>query len=232
MKDSKLEVSGMDTKWASLYLALTCSQAEITRSCLADVVPSRRYKFGQRPGIENVSDESPGAWKWFKAPETYTEEDKRRLLGKLVEVAVRTTFETHFYQWGGRLYRQKKGGAIGLRATGTVAKVAMEDWLRRLHDLLLTQGANVLLLTKYVDDILGIISCFKRGTRWVDGSLRHTAEAEEEDTRNQKSKQEVTLEALRQMANSLTPYLSFTGEVSVGGEPIPVLDTNIWYGPN
>ena len=42
VKDSKLEVSGMDPKWASLYLALLCTQAEITCSCLADIVPSRR----------------------------------------------------------------------------------------------------------------------------------------------------------------------------------------------
>ena len=83
-----------------------------------------------------------------------------------------------------------------------------------------------------MDDILGIVTCFRGGTRWINGRLQHSEEEEEKDAREGKSKQEVTLEALKEMANSLTPYLRFTGEVSLNGQPIPVLDTQIWYGDN
>ena len=143
VQESKLEVSGIDYKWASMYIALTCTQAEINQCSLEDVVPVRRYRTGARPQVENVSDSSPGSWRWYRDPSHYSREDRRRLLGKLVEVAVRTTFETHFYQWGGRIYRQGRGGAIGLKATGSVAKVAIEDWIQRLHQLLLDQGNKV-----------------------------------------------------------------------------------------
>ena len=41
------------------------------------------------------------------------------------------------------------------------------------------------------------------------------------------------MDTLIGIANSITPYLKFTGETSEGGKPIPVLDTMIWYGePN
>ena len=69
---------------------------------------------------------SPYSWKWYRSPADYSQEDERRLVGKLVQIVVRATFETHFYRWGPRIYRQVKGGAIGLKATGVVAKVAME----------------------------------------------------------------------------------------------------------
>ena len=195
-----------------------------------NIVPSRRCRTGPRPQVDNVSSTSPESWKWHRDPSKYTMEDERRILGKLVEVAVRTTFETHFYQWGGKVFRQRRGGAIGLKATGSVAKVAMEDWIGRLHSLLLEQGAKVYLLTKYVDDVLGIVNCVERGTRWKGGSLTHTEEDEAEDLRQGRSRQEVTLEVLKGMANTLTPFLKFTGEVAMPGSPIPVLDTLVWYG--
>ena len=65
------------------------------------------------------------------------------------------------------MYRQKRGGAIGPKASGSVAKVSMEDWIQRVHQLLLDQEAKVYLLSKCVDDVLGIVDCVERGTRWV-----------------------------------------------------------------
>ena len=59
--------------------------------------------------------------------EKFTDAEKRKLLGRVVEVAVRTTSNTHYYKWAGEICRQSRGGAIGLKATGVVAKVAMED---------------------------------------------------------------------------------------------------------
>ena len=40
----------------------------------------------------------------------------------------------------------------------------------------------------------------------------------------------MTLRILTEVANTITPYLKFTGEASERGKPIPVLDTQIWYG--
>ena len=66
-------------------------------------------------------------WKWPKPPQKFTEEEKRQILGKLVENAVKMTFNSHFYKWEGKIYQQMKGGPIGLKASGSVAKIAIGD---------------------------------------------------------------------------------------------------------
>ena len=45
-----------------------------------------------------------------------------------------------------------------------------------------------------------------------------------------RTRSEVTLEILLQIANEVMPYLKFTGETAIGRKGIPVLDTTIWYG--
>ena len=46
-----------------------------------------------------MNKNSRNSWKWPKAPSKYTDEDKRQIIGKEVEIAVRYAFDTHFYQW-------------------------------------------------------------------------------------------------------------------------------------
>ena len=40
----------------------------------------------------------------------------------------------------------------------------------------------------------------------------------------------LTSDVLRQMANHIYGFLRFTEEASQGGQPIPVLDTEMWVG--
>ena len=42
----------------------------------------------------------------------YSESDKRKLMAKGLEVAVRTMYDTHLFSWGGRVYHQLHGGPI------------------------------------------------------------------------------------------------------------------------
>ena len=47
------------------------------------------------------------------------------------------------------------------------------------------------------------------------------------------SRDELTLDILKQIADSLIPFLKFTGECSKEGTPIACLDTQLWMGfPN
>ena len=43
-----------------------------------------------------------------------TDKEKRRVVAKVVEIGIRTTFRNHLYQWGGEFYVQREGGPIGL----------------------------------------------------------------------------------------------------------------------
>ena len=101
MEEASLNIVGVDYVWAGLYIALNSSQGDVYTSGLDGIIPYRRFNYGPRPGIDNVNKNSKNCWKWPKDQMKYSEEEKTRLLGKVVEIAVKCTFETNFYQWEG-----------------------------------------------------------------------------------------------------------------------------------
>ena len=128
IKETKVKYEGVDYRWAGKYIALTCTPKEIEESGLYDIVPVRKYKPGTRPGItgaEAMSRKKEGAeeenaTKWSFRRILFTEKEKKMLLAKVVEIAVKTTFRNHLYQFEGKTYIQAEGGSIGLRLTGVV----------------------------------------------------------------------------------------------------------------
>ena len=58
----------------------------------------------------------------------------------------------------------------------------------RQNEFMLVQGAEEHLLIKYLDDILGVVTCFKMGKRRKIGERKHTEEDEEKDAREGRSK--------------------------------------------
>ena len=93
-------------------------------------------------------------WVWRQDPGTYTEIQKRRIIARVVQCVVEATFNTHVYKWAGQIFQQSRGGPIGLRASGTLAKAAMEEWIRKYQAKLESLGVKVHLLRKYVDDVV------------------------------------------------------------------------------
>ena len=147
-----------------------------------------------------------------------------------MEIMILTTFRSHFYKWGDKIHQQRKGGPIGLRASGVVAKVVMELWIREMKQRMENAGFEVFLIKKYVDDVLVVCSKTRRGHRLVDGRLERSCESFGHDVREKLCEDQKTLEILIKLANSVMPFLKFTGEASKNTEGIPVLDTTVWIG--
>ena len=97
----------------------------------------------------------------------YTEEEQKVLLSKVVQVALEATFSNHIYQYQNNLYRQSKGGGIGARITGVVARVVMDLWMDLIQQNLKENGIKIYLLTKYVDGINVATSLISKGKEWV-----------------------------------------------------------------
>ena len=68
-------------------------------------------------------------------------------------MALETIFSNHIYQCQNKLYRQCKGGGIGARITGVVARVIIDIWMDLMSTYLKENNVITYLLTKYVDDI-------------------------------------------------------------------------------
>ena len=102
-------------------------------------------------------------------------------MAKVTEVLIRVTFSEHYYNWGGSVRRQQKGGAIGLHGTGSVARTTMDVWIQRYGLLLAKHGVTVHLLRKYVDDVLIICNNLQLGSRWKAGKVSCDEEDRLED---------------------------------------------------
>ena len=107
-------------------------------------------------------DDKKQRWRFQKAPTQYSKEEVSLVISLFVENLVKITFKSHLYLWKGKVWRQTEGGPIGLRATGSCAKVVMDDWMAKFRKKLEENGVEVFLLTKYVDDVLVIA----RNVQW------------------------------------------------------------------
>ena len=98
-----------------------------------------KEEFGQEelPGFEEgggvigtiLEDQESGEGtetKWIPIGREYTDREGKILVAKVIMVAIETSFGEHIYEFGGELYKQLEGGAIGVRLTGEVAKLIMD----------------------------------------------------------------------------------------------------------
>ena len=77
-----------------------------------------------------------------------------------------------------------KGGPIGLKTSGSVAKIAMDIWLREYRKRLEKTRFKVWLLQKYIDDVVFVCSMAKRGHMLVNGILEKDCDTFSEESRN------------------------------------------------
>ena len=78
--------------------------------------------------------------------------EKKRIFGKMLELAVRTVMENHVYQHYGRFYKQSRGMPIGLRLSGVVAELIMNCWLEKVEMLIVKNSLGMYMNDVYVDD--------------------------------------------------------------------------------
>ena len=95
----------------------------------------------------------------------YTNKEKKMLIAKHLMIRIRVAFKNHIYWYHGDLFKQLKGGAIGARLTGVVARVVMDKWEQRLREVLRSNLVKTYLLGKYVDDVNLATSIIGKGYR-------------------------------------------------------------------
>ena len=152
------------------------------------------------------------------------------LLATVVQCIVRTIFQTHVYQFGGKVFHQKQGGPIGLRATGAISRIVMGDWDLRLKDALNKVNVGVEEAGRYVDDIRLWMKSIKLGWRWDGKDLVFRKEWQEEEEGQTISRTRKTAEVVGQIMNSLSSHISITTETheDFPSRTLPTLDTQLW----
>ena len=181
---------------------------------------------GQTTGLKKLT------YKWT-TPKPLTDKQKRRVIGCVIQIVVLAIFKNHCYQFRGRLYRQSKGGPIGLRLTSIVARIVMDSWAAKVLFKLDLAGANIYAFMKYVDDVNVVLTTMRKGLRWVGDSLVWTEEAETEDELTNHSAEKLTMTRVREAAESVFPWLQFTVDLPEDHEngAVPMLDLQVWLQP-
>ena len=111
VRRSPLKFEDIDYHWATVYLALNMSREEVIREDMGMLVPIRRATQGKDPTVLSVeTDEKIDRWKWALPVDCFNEEDKKRIMARLVQVMVEATFQSHHYKWNSNVYKQEKGG--------------------------------------------------------------------------------------------------------------------------
>ena len=130
------------------------------------------------------------------------------------------------------MYRQEKGGPIGLELTGVLARMAMLWWDKAYMIKLKQLGIEMAMYKRYVDDGNMVVESVEPGTRFQDGKLSVHQEALAEDQEIPADKR--TAKVLRCIANSISTMIIMV-ENYPSNHPtgrLPILDLEVWMVNN
>ena len=156
-----------------------------------------------------------------------TETEERSMIGKAMEMLVVSCMKKHVYKFDNKIRLQSDGGPIGLGLTGEIADCLMVKWdklfLQKCKDI----GIEVLMYSRFKDDIFISTLNVEKGTTLIDDKLvldtnkRIEDEGKEDDV--------ITMEIVRQIADKVNPMLKFTLDVPSQHEDgkIAVLDLKV-----
>ena len=239
---SKTEMKGIDWCATQVFLASNLSIDQVKKKGLVGLVPGRLKRRGNRPGntTTELSAKRPDPYsedpaeplsKWAHTdPSKLSRSQKRHLIARACQVAVLNIFAHHQYQFEGKTYRHSSGAPIGLRLTSIVARIVMDEWMQMFLVRMDDAGMILLALAKYVDDLNIIMMMLKLGSRWEDGKVTHSLEREQEDREGGRSRDMVTLQVAKAVADSIHSWIQFTLDAAELHESgmCPVLDLQVW----
>ena len=222
------------------------SPAEKVDAKLQGVLPRRKNRQGGKASVNSISvmtKDDLAKW-WFpKNPDKFTSDEKKMILGCIVEQMVKEVFNSHFYYWNGDIYHQEGGAPMGLRSACPISRAMMDHWVSKvlstaeqnnaLHQLQPSKYPSIQIhnLSKYVDDVLTLMQKFRKGTKWDSQNRVFITPDASEDLSLMETDAE-TMEQFSRMATDMVECLKFTWDcpsVNEGGA-MPVLDTEMWIG--
>ena len=197
------------------------------------MLPSRRYRKGQKPKITGKSANGPVSKHeehWIFPNKTPTKMEEKRMFAKALEIATLTLFQTHLYQFNGTIFKQKNGAPIGLRASAAAARIVMGMFDRRLELVCRKENIKVKTRFRYVDDCRLILKSISRGWRWEDGRLKFRKTWELEEKKAGVSDEQKTAGVMLQIMDDIFPFLNFEMETpeQFPKSRLPTLDFQVW----
>lgn len=180
IEDSELTFDDIDYKEVGKYLAIHLTPEEISDNNLIIVIPTRRKELngpvrGVKPTVayleNDLDSKKEPKWEWRGKRKNPTQLQKKRMIARTMEIVVNTIMSNHLYQFDSRVFKQVKGGPIGMEITGVLARLVMFWWDEKFLAKLSKLGISLKLYLRYVDDGNMALWPLPLGTRVVGENL-------------------------------------------------------------
>ena len=126
METTSLTFANVNYPMALRYIAKSAeSDDQVKEWGFADYCPIRTRKPGVRPGMVGDADADE---KWTDGSVPLDGQTRRKILGKVLELAVMKVFKSNVYRFGGKTYLQTDGAPIGLDLSGEIGCLVMALW--------------------------------------------------------------------------------------------------------
>ena len=134
---------------------------------------------------------------------------KRKILAKVVKLAVIVCMGSHLYTFGDKINLQRAGGPIEMRFTASLASFVMKMWDQKWTQMLSKEGIKWELYIGYVDDCRLILPAINRGLVWNGYRFVFDKLCASNCTM---SDEHYMTEQIAKAMRSLVPFLKFFGE--------------------
>jgi hypothetical protein len=206
-EDSELNIKTDNTEMA-LYLASTMKREEIVRLGLGEVVQERLHSSGAAPGITSreILSRGPACKRLWREPaRPPTEQERRQMLGIMLELAINACMENHYYTVDNEVKLQRQGAGIGLRLSEALGRAFGLYWDDQLIQKLEKLDWSPEMIKRYVDDLNAVVVALAPGTRYnaLEEKLEVVAALVESD--GERMTDDITMSVFGDIANTLDP---------------------------
>ena len=138
----------------------------------------------------------------------------------------------HVFSTGDKIYRQTKGGPIGLELTGAVSRIFMARWDRLYREKVAKAGVDLTTYERYVDDSnqIAVVPPPNSEYNEVTGKVEVNVDKEDADT----PRDERLAKILLTIADSVMPCIKMEADwpSKNGDKKMPILDMKVWMKPS
>ena len=213
LKDSDINFENVDSDELGLYISLMTNIEQRKEEGIEEMCPTRKNK-GKNPTITGCGSYTDYERRWSfhnKAKKGINDPNiLKNIISYAVGITLKVTLKNHIFTFNSKIYKQTKGGAIGVGIAGDVANLFMVWWDRRMRAAVINRGIDMKLYSRYVDDTNLVVKAVNA-----------------DETEN---KEEKTMLILQDIANAIHPSIQVTVDFPSNHENgrMPILDTEQW----
>ena len=208
VRHTKIQFRGVDLCYLAIYLLLTLGENTMRKVGLAACIPTRINKDNGNPqSLSSNINRNLENWDFSSLKNNLNDKLRKEMIAYSLQVMILLLTSSTCYKFGGKIYKQKKGLEIGLRASAALARLVMCKWDITWAALMKNCNLMLLIFYRYVDDLRLCLRPLKEGWFWLDG--KWTFDPERPDTRDTVTR---TIEEIHKSLNSVWDFLEFTTE--------------------